>query len=182
MRMSPGARLALAAICGVTGGTPAMAQNVDCEPVGRTIVFCYPPGIWRPVDDNQPDSIGSFTGHGGMAGYYAQFFVDEGGAAAGQTLDGLQEMLIAGITGGAAEMEVPVIETVETEYRDAPARRIVLAPPAGSGTAMVTATVVVRAEESLRLVTTTLAESYSPEIGRMHEVFLDEIRLVNPNG
>jgi hypothetical protein len=180
--MAPGARLALAVLCAVTGMAPAMAQNVDCEPVGRTIVFCYPPGTWRPVDDNQPDSIGSFSGHAGMTGFYAQFFVDAGGAAAGQTLDDLQETLIAGITGGAAGMEVPVLETVETEYRGAPARRIVLAPPVGDGTAIVTATVVVRAEESLRLVTTTLAESHSSEIGRMHEVYLDEIRLVNPDG
>jgi hypothetical protein len=177
MRVASRGILALA--CAVAGVGPAMGQSVDCDPVGRTIVFCYPPGTWRAMDDNQPATIASYAG---MDDVYAQFFVDAGGSAVGQTLEDVQAALLAGIADGEAGTEVPVIETAETEFWGEPARTIVLAPAFGTESAMITATLVLRENETMRLVTATRAESYSPALRRMHRFFLDEIRLVNPDG
>ncbi len=177
--MSVAFRGVLALACVLAGHGPAMAQSVDCDPVGRTIVFCYPPGTWRAMDDNQPETIGSYAG---MNDVYAQFFVDAGGRAAGQSLEDVQAALLAGMTGGRAGTEIPVIETAETDFWGDPARTLVLAPIVGEAPAMVTATLVVRENETMRLVTATQAESYSSALRQMHQVFLDEIRIVNPDG
>ncbi len=171
--------LAVAAVCAVTGLGPAVAQSVDCDPVGRRLVFCYAPGTWRVLDDGQAETIASYAGQNEI---FAQFFVEEGGSNAGKTLDDVQAALMAGITGGASDVEVPVIETAETTFWELPARTIVLTPEGGAGTAMVTATLVLHERETMRLVTATQAESYTPELRAAHGAFLDQIRLVNPDG
>jgi hypothetical protein len=171
--------ISVAAGFALLGVAPAMAQSVDCDPVGRRLVFCYPPGTWRVLDDGQPETIASYAG---MNDIYAQFFVEDGGSAAGKTLDDLQAALMAGITGGVPDTEVPVIESVETAFWDLPARTLVLETTGGAGTAMITATLVLHEKEAMRLVTATQADSYAPELRQAHRAFLEQIRLVNPDG
>lgn len=170
---------AFAAVCAVMGTVPAVAQSVDCDPVGRRLVFCYAPGTWRVLDDGQAETIASYAG---MNETYAQFFVEEGGSAAGKTLDDVEAALMAGITGGAPDVDVPVIESAETVFWELPARTLVLEAKGGAGTAMVTVTLVLHEKETMRLVTATQAESYTPELRQVHGAFLDQIRLVNPDG
>ncbi len=172
-------RAALLVGLGVGGVGPVWAEGDTCDQITGSVWFCYPAGSWQAMDDNQPMTVASYVS---LMQVFAQFFVDGGGEAAGQTIDIVQQALMAEIGAAMPGVDVPVVETVETTVDGVPALSIALAPTDGTQTAMITATIVVTADSTYRFATIAVADTYSENIRQMHKIFLNEIRFSNPNG
>ena len=161
------------------GFFPLAARADPCVAIAEPVWFCFPPGSWTPVDDGHAETAASYVS---LMQIYAQFFVDDGGEKAGQTLDGMVQVLRDKTNAAVPGTNVPVLESSPAEVDGVPGRTIVFAPTNGDQTAMITATIVVTPDHVLRFATVADSATYSENIRAMHRIFLSQIRLSDPNG